>query len=322
VTWAQLSGVKGALSSFTFTAAHLWPYKMVMHLLQSAVNKGANLQTRTPVTSVSDEPFADGSWIVETGRGSVKAKTVVFATNGYTAKLAPQFKDHIVPVRGICSRIVTPKAAAAPPFLPYTYSIRYGPSLYDYLIPRADGSIIVGGARTKFWSDPSHWYNIWDDSKLIEPAKTYFDNLMQRTFIGWENSQAYTDKVWTGSKWVFNRDLSPLTLTLLYSTLLSSTLLYMRILFFDRFANWFGLQVMGYSSDFMPYVGDIPGKPGLMVLAGFSGHGMPLILNSAKGIVQMLRHGKKFEETGVPEIWRVTEQRLASKQNDIIAPKL
>lgn len=187
------------MSCFTFTAGHLWPYKLVLHLLKGAVNKGANLQTHTPVTHISESPLPDGRWLVTTERGSIKTKKVLLASNGYTAKIAPQFKDHIVPVRGICSRIV-PNETRKAPFLPYSYSLRHGPSMYDYLIPRTDGSIIVGGARVKFWTDPSHWYNVTDDSKLIEPAKSHFDGLMQRTFFGWEDSGAKTDKVWTGSK--------------------------------------------------------------------------------------------------------------------------
>jgi glycine/D-amino acid oxidase-like deaminating enzyme len=172
---------------------------MVMHLLQAAVKKGANLQTHTPVTRISDTPLPDGRWLVETERGSIKAKKILFATNGYTAHLAPQFRDKIVPVRGICSRITVPKDRPVP-FLPYTYSIRHGAGVYDYLIPRPDGSIIVGGAKPKFWHDRSQWYNVTDDSKLIEPAVSHFDGLMQRTFKGWENSGAKTDRVWTGSK--------------------------------------------------------------------------------------------------------------------------
>ncbi|KAL3446356.1 FAD dependent oxidoreductase [Aspergillus insuetus] len=277
----QLSGVKGALSCFTFTAGHVWPYKMVMHLLQTAVKKGANLQTHTPVTRISNTPLPDGRWLVETERGIIKAKKILLATNGYTAHLAPQFQDKIVPVRGICSRITVPKNRPSP-FLPYTYSIRHGAGVYDYLIPRPDGSIIVGGAKPKFWHDHSQWYNVTDDSKLIEPAVSHFDGLMQRTFKGWENSGAKTDRVWTG--------------------------------------------IMGWTSDFMPYVGEVPGKPNQMILAGFSGHGMPLILLSAKAIVQMIRQGSKFEETGVPEIFRATEERLKSTKNEILGghsqPKL
>ncbi|KAJ0269189.1 hypothetical protein Brms1b_013661 [Colletotrichum noveboracense] len=269
----MVSGVKGALSCFTFTAGHIWPYKMVMHLLEGVVQKGANLQTHTPVTHISENPLLDGRWEVSTARGSIKAKKVLLATNGYTSYLAPEFKNHIVPVRGICSRIVVPQGKTAP-YMSQTYSIRHGPSMYDYLIPRTDGSIVVGGAKPTFWADRSQWYNVFDDSKLIEPAKTYFDGLMQRTFRGWENSGAYTDKVWTG--------------------------------------------IMGFSSDFMPYVGEVPEKPGQFILGGFSGHGMPLILLSAKGVVQMLRHGKSFAETGIPSLFQATKERLENTKNSII----
>ncbi|KAI8310593.1 hypothetical protein K4K59_008107 [Colletotrichum sp. SAR11_240] len=253
----QVSGVKGALSCFTFTAGHIWPYKMVMHLLKGVVQKGANLQTHTPVTHISENPLLDGRWEVSTARGSIKAKKVLLATNGYTSHLAPEFKNHIVPVRGICSRIAVPQGKTAP-HMSQTYSIRHGPSMYDYLIPRNDGSIVVGGAKPTFWTDRSQWYNVFDDSKLIEPAKTYFDGLMQRTFL------------------------------------------------------------MGFSSDFMPYVGEVPAKPGQFILGGFSGHGMPLILLSAKGVVQMLRHGKSFAETGIPSLFQATKERLENTKNSII----
>lgn len=123
----------------------------------------------------------------------------MYATNAYTAGIAPQFAHKIVPVRGICSHIVTPKDKPSP-LLPNTYSIRYGPAHYDYLIPRPDGSIVVGGAKQDFWHDKSWWYGVTDDSKLIEPAKHYFDGLMQRQFVGWDDTEAYTENVWTGSK--------------------------------------------------------------------------------------------------------------------------
>lgn len=150
------------------------------------------------MTSISESPNPSGQYTIITSRGQILARKIVFATNAYTSAISPQFTNKIVPVRGICSRIVTPENLPSP-HLPNTYSIRYGPALYDYLIPRADGSIIVGGAKQDFWSDKKHWYGVFDDSKLIEPAKHYFDGLMQRTFKGWENSEAYTDKVWTGS---------------------------------------------------------------------------------------------------------------------------
>lgn len=94
-----------------------------------------------------------------------------------------------------------PGAGRRAPFLPYSYGIRQGPSLYDYLITRPDGSVVVGGARSQFWTDASHWYNVSDDSALIEPAAHYFDDLMQKTYLGWEDSGAHVNKIWTGSEY-------------------------------------------------------------------------------------------------------------------------
>lgn len=195
----RVSGVKNAKGCFSFTAAHLWPYKFIMHLLALAVAKGLNLQTHTPVTHVTSTPDADGRYTVSTPRGTIAAKKVVFASNGFTAGILPEYSQKIVPCRGICSRIVTPDPTKTP-YLNNTYSLRTGPGMYDYLIPRVDGSIIVGGAKAIMSKDKSAWYDNTNDNELIEPAKDYFDDYMQQRFVGWEESGAYVDKVWTGSK--------------------------------------------------------------------------------------------------------------------------
>lgn len=171
---------------------------MVMHLLQRAVDRGVNLQTNTPVLSISEGPSNEGYYTVSTSRGTLLAKKVVFATNAYTSSLLPAYSQRIVPVRGICTRITCPPGTT-PPYLPITTSIRYGPGYYDYQIPILDGSIIVGGGRIKFWKDLKQWYNVTDDSKMIEPAVCHFeDDLMQKTYNGWGNSGAKLDRAWTG----------------------------------------------------------------------------------------------------------------------------
>lgn len=196
----QFSGVRGAQGCFTYEAGHIWPYKFVLHLLQNAIAKGVNLQTHTPVSGVTQctAPTSGHIWAVNTARGSVAAKTVVLATNAYTSSLAPQYKEKIIPVRGTCSRIIVPPGSTTPR-LTNTYTLRWNNWNYDYLIPRSDGSIVVGGARPAFINDLDSWYNVSDDSLVLEPAVRYWDNYMQRNFVGWENSHAYTDRVWTGS---------------------------------------------------------------------------------------------------------------------------
>lgn len=100
----------------------------------------------------------------------------------------------------MCSRIVVPPGGKSLAVLSNSYILRIAPGEYDYLIPRADGSIIVGGARGGFVRDLGQWYDVVDDSEVIEPARGYFDGYMQRWFRGWEDSGAVTEKVWTGSE--------------------------------------------------------------------------------------------------------------------------
>ncbi|KAL2834913.1 FAD dependent oxidoreductase-domain-containing protein [Aspergillus cavernicola] len=192
----MVSGVKGAKACFTYAAGHLWPYKLVTHLLEKVVRAGVNLQTNTGVTAIL-RSGSGSEWTVCTSRGTIKAKTVIVATNGYTSSILPQYKDKIVPVRGTCGRIVAPPGHPGPA-LTTSYTIRHNSWNYDYLIPRGDGSIVVGGARPAFIDDPDKWFDVSDDSRVLESAVRYFDGYMQRTFIGWEDSHAYTDRVWTG----------------------------------------------------------------------------------------------------------------------------
>jgi glycine/D-amino acid oxidase-like deaminating enzyme len=172
----------------------------VLHLLKKAVARGVNLQTHTPVSEITKctDSASTHSWTVNTARGLTSAKKVVLATNAYTSSLAPQYKEKIIPVRGTCCRIISPPGTLAPK-LTKTYTLRWNNWHYDYLIPRADGSIVVGGARPAFIDNLDSWYNISDDSRVLEPAVRYWDNYMQRNFVGWETSHAYTDRVWTGS---------------------------------------------------------------------------------------------------------------------------
>lgn len=176
----------------------MFPYKFVMGLLSRVLESGVNLQTHTPVSEVDGAPDSEGYIAVTTARGKVRAKKVVYATNAYTAALLPDFEGKIIPVRGICTHIV-PEKKPAPP-LSNSYIIRQGALEYDYLIPRLDGSIVVGGARSKYFHEKDSWYGNAQDDQLIEGAKAHFDGYMQRTFRGWEESGASTSEVWTGSE--------------------------------------------------------------------------------------------------------------------------
>ena len=74
-------------------------------------------------------------------------------------------------------------------------------------------------------------------------------------------------------------------------------------------------SVLGYSSDFMPHIGEVPGRSGQFVIAGFTGYGMPKILLSSKGLAAMVRDGCSFEQTGLPGAFQTSKERNESKAN-------
>jgi hypothetical protein len=67
---------------------------------------------------------------------------------------------------------------------------------------------------------------------------------------------------------------------------------------------------MGYTFDGFPHGGQVPGQENLFILAGFNGAGMPHIFLTAKGIANMIGNGVPFGESGIPRIFKTTEERL------------
>ncbi|BDD62125.1 hypothetical protein MAP00_007115 [Monascus purpureus] len=197
-----ISGVKGAKACLSSPAGTLWPYKFILGLVEKITQTDAdadavNIQALTPVTSVTSE--SSNLHTIHTSRGTIHASKVIYATNAYTSALLPEYAANIVPCRGICTHITVPERNKTP-FLPYSYIVGTEDGKgSSYLISRPDGSIIVGGAWYTFKPELEKWYNVVDDSTLIEPTKDYYHDYMQQTFRGWEDSGAYVKEIWTGS---------------------------------------------------------------------------------------------------------------------------
>lgn len=89
----------------------------------------------------------------------------------------------------------------------------------------------------------------------------------------------------------------------------------------------------------MPWIGAIPNLrgQGQFILAGFSGHGMPVIYLAAEAVARMVldeieeeeekkgegeeerrKKKKTFEEMGLPGVFEVTRERLEREGNDIL----
>ena len=164
-----------------------------------------NVQTHTRVTSVLSDQ--NGMNTVTTPRGSIRAKTIIFATNAYTSGIAPEYYQKIVPTKAANSHVHVPKDTAhPPPHLNHTYGLSYANGYRDYLIPRPDGGVICGGGKHTYGEQKELWFNVCDDSTVVEATRKHFETVMQENFIGWERSGAEVDYLWSGSKYiVFNR---------------------------------------------------------------------------------------------------------------------
>lgn len=72
---------------------------------------------------------------------------------------------------------------------------------------------------------------------------------------------------------------------------------------------------MGYSSDNMPHVGQIPGRQNQYICAGFSGHGMPQIFLSAKALTRIVLQGCNVENLDIPRLYQTSQARLDSERD-------
>lgn len=76
--------------------------------------------------------------VVSTNRGDIVARSVVVATNAYTAQLLPEMHALIRPVRGQVV-VTTP----LPRCMPCNFSV----GSFEYGLQRQDGRLVIGGQR-------------------------------------------------------------------------------------------------------------------------------------------------------------------------------
>ncbi|CAF1250379.1 unnamed protein product [Adineta steineri] len=79
---------------------------------------------------------------------------------------------------------------------------------------------------------------------------------------------------------------------------------------------WTG--ILGFTSDLLPFVGELPDQSNGYVIAGFNGQGMPRILLCARALIDLvLGRIDKIEEL-IPEPYVITKNRLETKENYLL----
>jgi glycine/D-amino acid oxidase-like deaminating enzyme len=120
------------------------PGKLHHGILARAMEAGVDVQNRTEVISILQE---GDRFEVQTSRGSLRARNVIVATNGYTGKATPWLQRRVIPI---------PSQIIATEQLPQDVMDRLMPkkrmlgetrNLYNYFRPSPDGTRIVFGGK-------------------------------------------------------------------------------------------------------------------------------------------------------------------------------
>ena len=275
------TGINNAKGYFSSPAAHLSPYKLMMGLLSRALDLGLVLKTHTTVLSLRQE-FKDGTTLhhVTTHQGSITARKVIFGTNAYTSALLPEYTKSIVPCRGLASYITSNDSSATLPRLPQS-------------------SLVV-----------------WEESTHGTRGYTY---IIQRS--------SGNALVIGGAHHTYQHDLPSWYANVNDGQLIPLAEKYYQDYTQRSFAGWEAVEtkndmtwtgIMGHSADSLPHIGAVPDRKDIFILAGFNGHGMPVIYLAAKAIAEMVSEGRSFEQTGLPELYKTTKERLTPQFNDIL----
>ncbi|KAK8866191.1 hypothetical protein IAR55_001342 [Kwoniella newhampshirensis] len=272
---------KGAKAVYAWDASTLHPWKLVAHVTQQSLDLGLNLQTWTPVTSVTGS--AD-QWTVHTDRGDITTSKVVHATNAYAGALLPETKGLIRPTPHMCNRVIPPSSFSGSKAIRNSYAVIYPTGLYS-INPNAvsDGAVLFGGAAPN-----QHHLN--DYVNADEKRKTD-DSLINFEPV----TEAVRDLGTNGFQWdTPEKGARGARVRYDYS--------------------WSG--IIGRSADQVPFIGAVPGRPGQWMCCGHNGHGMARIFTCAPALAKMVQ-GSSFAETGLPECFQVSQKRLDKLRSQV-----
>ncbi|HWX34759.1 MAG TPA: FAD-binding oxidoreductase [Steroidobacteraceae bacterium] len=120
------------------------PTRLLLALLRRALDAGASVVDRCPVSAVN--PTRDG-FEVQTPRGAIHARQVLLATNGYSGPLSRWHRRRVIPIGSY--QIATERLGAdrVRSLIPHGRNIVDSRRVVVYFRPSADGERIIFGGR-------------------------------------------------------------------------------------------------------------------------------------------------------------------------------
>ena len=235
---ARISRIKDAKACYSWQASTLQPWKLTAHIMRDNLEKGVNLQTYTVATSVTKAIEGCRRWVVHTERGDIACDNVIHATNAYSAALEPGLKGIITPKPHVCTKVVPPRAVSGSRAIQNSYGVLLPDGAFFSINPRssADGNVMFGGSNPgqkalDDWVEKHPENCINDGLTDVKGVNQCVQKFIDNNFLGWSHT---TYGPGEGIQY-----------------------------------SWSG--IIGLSVDGMPFVGELPGKPGQWICAGHHG---------------------------------------------------
>ncbi|KAK6225420.1 FAD dependent oxidoreductase [Colletotrichum tabaci] len=262
--------------SLVYKAGALWPYRLVSAVwkeLLGAQGGRLALEMNTAVEEVVLDAAGDGErpYVVRTGRGSIRARHVVHATNAHAAQFLTGLRGKMAGVKAHMTAQRPAAAAAAggdddgdsdrggdgfrwkdgsgPGSR--SWSIIYGGGLFDYVTQRPNGDVMLGGGFGRSAGQGVDMVGVWDDSGTEGMTVAHVAGVMKALF---------------GARWSGNVTRA-----------------------------WSG--ILAVTGDMAPFVGRVPGA-----LSGAGGKGVAL--RGRKGEEKKMRLRAKKVDDGEEDGWK------------------
>ncbi|WP_424990015.1 NAD(P)/FAD-dependent oxidoreductase [Fluviibacterium sp. S390] len=126
-----------------WSAGHLHPLRFAIGLGRAAQHLGVKLHEQSEVTELDPGEQV----VVRTSQGSVRARQVILACNGYLGKLSPQVARRVMPINNFIVA-TEPLGEIAPEILPRDIAVADSHFVVNYWRRGGDGRLLFGGGES------------------------------------------------------------------------------------------------------------------------------------------------------------------------------
>jgi len=154
-------------------AGHIHPLKLAYGLADIATAKGATIFERSHVRSI--DTHSDGGKLIHTDSGSVRAKQVVLACNGYSDNINSTVQKRVMPINNYIVA-TQPLGEQARELLPERHAVFDSRFVVNYFRITKDNRLLFGGGET-------YGYKAWGGTLAITRSRLpYIAKLDDSTF--------------------------------------------------------------------------------------------------------------------------------------------